>query len=142
MPNIRRVVSEALFNGTNGGGIHRFCCLKNPCNNMEPMLYHQPFLHYAMHLIKRFGLTFPETVGVMSAIEVLPNTTYYFSSAAEALLSMRISDLSLRHRGFAFGYLVAKLLVHLRRINSGHCPGTRLNIYWDLELPSATEWKD
>jgi hypothetical protein len=112
MQNNRRVVSEALFNGTDGGGIHGFCCLKNPCN-MEPMSYHQPFLHYATHLIKRFGLTFPVTVGVMSAIEVLPNTAYYFSAAAEALLSVRTSDLSLCHRGFAFGYLVAKLLLHL-----------------------------
>jgi hypothetical protein len=141
MPNICRVVLEALFNGTGVGGTHGFCCLKNPCN-MEPMSYHQPFLHYAMHLIKRFGLTFPETVGVMSAMEVLPNTAYYFSAAVEALLLMRTSDLSLCHRGFAFGYLVAKLLLHHRRINSGHCPGTRFNIYWDPELPSSTKWKD
>jgi hypothetical protein len=141
MPNNCRVVSEALFNGTDGGGIHRFCCLKNPCN-MEPMSYHQPSLNYATHLIKRFGLTFPETVGVMSTIEVLPNAAYYFSAAAEVLLSMRTSDLSLCHRGFAFGYLVAKLLLHLQRINSGHCPGTRFNIYWDPELPSGSEWKD
>jgi hypothetical protein len=100
-----------------------------------------PFLHYSTHLTKRFGLTLPETIGVMSAIEVLPNTAYYFCAAAQALLSIRTSDLSRCHRGFAFGYLVAKLLLHLRRINSGHCPGTRFNIYWDPELPSATEWK-
>jgi hypothetical protein len=115
--------------------------LKNPCN-MEPMSYHQLFLHYSTHLTERFGLTLPETVGVMSAIEVLPKTAYYFCAAAQALLSIWTSDLSRCHRGFAFGYLVAKLLLHLRRINSGHCPGTRFNIYWDPELPSATEWKD
>jgi hypothetical protein len=73
MPSIRRVVSDALFNRKDGGGIHGFRCLKNPCN-MEPMSNHQPFLHYSTHLTKRFGLTLPETVGVMSAIEVLPNT--------------------------------------------------------------------
>ena len=49
----------------------------------------------------------------MSAIEVLPNTAYYFCAAAQALLSIRTSDLGRCHRGFAFGYLVAKLLLHL-----------------------------
>jgi hypothetical protein len=78
----------------------------------------------------------------MSAIEVLPNTAYYFCAAGQALLSIRTSDLSRCHRGFAFGYLVAKLLLHLRQISSGRCPGTRFNIYWDPKLPSATEWKD
>jgi hypothetical protein len=89
MPSIHRVVSDALFNGKGGGGIHGFRCLKSPCN-MEPMSYHQPFLHYLAHLTERFGLTLPETVGVMSAIEVLPNTAYYFCAAAQALLSIRM----------------------------------------------------
>jgi hypothetical protein len=50
VPNNHRVVSEALFNRPDGGGLHGFCCLKNLCN-MEPMSYHQPFLHFLLHLI-------------------------------------------------------------------------------------------
>jgi hypothetical protein len=61
--------------------------------------------------VNHFGLSFPETVSLLSAIEVVPNTTYYFSVAAQALLCMRTMDLSGCHRGFAFGYLVASLVL-------------------------------
>jgi hypothetical protein len=50
---------------------------------------------------------------MMPAIEVLPNTAYFFCAAAEALFAMRPSGLSHCHKGFAFGDLVAKLLLHL-----------------------------
>ena len=113
MPNSPMVVSESMLNRPDGGGIFGLRCLKNLCN-MDPMLLNQPLLNYPLYLMKRFGLAFPETVGLMSAIEVLPNTAYVFCAAAEALLLMRISDLSPCHRRFAFGYLVAKLLLHLQ----------------------------
>lgn len=45
MPNNRRVVSESLLHGQNGGGMLGFYCLKNPFN-MDPMSFYQQFLHY------------------------------------------------------------------------------------------------
>jgi hypothetical protein len=130
MSNNRRVLSESLLHGPDGGGMMGFRCLKNPCN-MDPMSFYQPFIHYLLLLIKHCGLTLPEMVGSVPAIEVLPNTAYYFCTAAEALLAMRPSNLNHCHRCFAFGDLVANLLLlHLWRTKSEHCPGTtRFNIY-------------
>jgi hypothetical protein len=70
-----------------------FHCLKNPCN-MYTMSFCQPFIHYLLHLVKHFRLiTLPETVGLVSAIAVLPNTAYFFCAVTEALLAMMPSDL-------------------------------------------------
>ena len=52
------------------------------------------------------------------------------------------SDLKRCHRGFAFGYLVAKLLLKHRPTNPDKRAGTRFNIYWEPELPSRTDWVD
>ncbi len=141
MPDNRKVVSKTLLQGQDGGGIAGFHCLRNPCN-MDPMSFCQPFLHYLTLLVEHFGLTFPETVGVVAAIEILPNTAYFFCAAAEALLAMVPSDLNRCHRGFAFGYLLAKLLLYFRRSKLDRTPGTRFNIYWEPELPSGKDWED
>jgi hypothetical protein len=141
MSESRKLVSKSLLHGRDGGGMLGFRCPKNPCN-MDQMSYHEPFINYLMLLVKHFGLTFPETVGLMSVIEVLPNTAYFFCAAAEALLAMRSSDLYRCHRGFAFGYLVAKLLLHLQQTKPKSCPGTRFNIYWEPELTSGKDWED
>jgi hypothetical protein len=138
MPESRKVVSNYLLHGIEGGGMLGLRCLKNPCN-MDPMAYHQAFIYYSLLLVKHFGLSFPETVGLSSSIEVIPNTAYFFCAAAEALLGIRASDLYRCHRGFAFGYLMAKLLLHLHRTKPKSCPGTRFNIYWEPELPSGKE---
>jgi hypothetical protein len=53
MPNNRRVVSESLLNGPDGGGMLGFGCLKNPCN-MDPTTFYQPFLHYPLPLVQHF----------------------------------------------------------------------------------------
>jgi hypothetical protein len=99
MPNNCRVVLKALLQGQDFGGMAAFHCLRNPCN-MDPMSFHQPFLHYPLHRIKHVGFSFPETVGVVLAIEVLPNTAYYFFVAAEALHALVPSDPNHCHRGF------------------------------------------
>jgi hypothetical protein len=104
MPDNCKVVSKTLLQGQDGGGIAGFHCLRNPCN-MDLMLFCQPFLHYPTHLVEHFGSTFPETVRVVAAIEVLPNTAYFFCVKAEALLAMVPSNLNQGHRGFAFGCL-------------------------------------
>jgi hypothetical protein len=109
---------------------------------MDPMSVYQPFIHYSLLLIQHFGLTFPETIGLVSAIEVLPNTAYWFCAAAEALLGIKAPSLDHCHRGFAFGYLVAKLLLHLCRAQSKHSPRKRFNIYWEPELPAGRDWED
>jgi hypothetical protein len=116
-------------------------CRKNPCN-MDLMAYHKPFINSSLLLIEQFGLTLPETVGLMLAIEVLPNTAYFFSAAAEAVLLIRSSNLYRCHRGFAFGYLIAKLLLHIHQTKPKLCPGTRFKIYWEPELPSGKEWEE
>ena len=141
MPDERRVVSKALFEGNDGGGLPGFVCLRNHCN-MDPMAFYQPFIHYSILLIEHFGLTFPETIGLVSAIEVLPNTAYYFCIAAESLLAMSPSELKRCHRGFAFGYLMSKLLLEYRPRNPDKRAGIRFNIYWEPELPSGKDWKD
>jgi hypothetical protein len=50
-------------------------------------------------------------------------------------------DLSGCHRGFAFGYLVASLLLQFQTLRSKTCPGSRFNIYWETELPTGHDWK-
>jgi hypothetical protein len=85
MPESRKVVSPALLRGQDRGGVEGgmagFRCIRNPCN-MDPMSFYQPFIHYTVLLVDRFGLSFPETVRLMAAIEILPNTSYYFAAAA------------------------------------------------------------
>jgi hypothetical protein len=141
MPNNCRVVTESLLSATDASGMIGFCCLKNACN-INPMAFSQPFLHYLRHLVKHFGLKFPETIGMMLVIKVLPNRAYFFCAALEALLAMRPSDLSCCHQGFALGHLIAKLLLHLQQISLGHSLGTRFKMYWDLELLSGTKWEE
>jgi hypothetical protein len=141
MPDERKVVSKKLLGGKVGGGMNGFACIRNPCN-MDPMAFYQPFIHYSIRLVAHFGLTFPETVGLLSAIEVLPNTVYYFSAAAEAMLSMEPKELHSCHRGFAFGFLVASLVLHFRSLRTGTGPGVRFSIYWEPELPTGQEWED
>jgi hypothetical protein len=114
-PELRKVVSKNLLRGSIGGGLNGFPCVQNHCN-MDPMAYYQPFIHYSLQLVSHFGLTFPKTVGLVLAIEVLPNTAYYFSAAAEALLTMDDSKLHCKHRGFAFGYLIASLVLHFYQV--------------------------
>ena len=102
-----------------------------------------PTIHLllARLLIKHFGLTFPETVGLVLAIEVLPNTAYWFCAAAEALLGTKASKLDPCHRGFAFGYLMAKLLLKHQPRNPNKRAGIQLNIYWEPKLPSGKDWE-
>jgi hypothetical protein len=140
MPETRRVLSKSSLLGQNAGGMVGFRCLANPCN-MDPMSYYQPFLHYSLLLVDHFGLSFPETISLVSAIEILPNTAYFFATAAAALLATNPKDIPGRHRGFAFGYLVASLSLHFRRIRSESCPGIRFKMYWEPELPSGLEWE-
>ncbi len=140
MPDSWKVVSKKLLLGGVGAGMQGFRCVKNLCN-MDPMSYYQPFLHYSLLLVNHYGLSFPETVGLMSAIEVVPNTSYFFSLAAEALLATHPKALHGCHRGFAFGYLVARLVLHFWRIRSEKCPGVRFNIYWEPEMPTGAEWE-
>jgi hypothetical protein len=104
------------------------------------MSFYQPFIHYTVLLVDRFGLSFPETVGLIAAIKILPNSSYYFAAAAETLLHSNPRRLHPRHRGFAFGYLLATLMLDLRRANTG--PGTRFNIYWDPEVPNGQAWEE
>ena len=136
-----REILKSILHGPDGGGMAGFCCVKNLCN-MDPLSFYQPFIYYSLLLIEHFGLTFPETVGLVLAIEVLPNTAYWFCAAAEALLGTKASKLDPCHRGFAFGYLVAKLLLHLRRAQPKYSPPKRFNIYWEPELPEGRDWED
>jgi hypothetical protein len=91
--------------------------------------------------VDHFGFFFPESISLVSAIEILPNTAYFFAASAAALLATDPKDIPGRHQGFAFGYLVAFLLVHFRTIRSESWPGTRFTIYWQPELPSGLEWE-
>jgi hypothetical protein len=144
MPTSRRFVTKDLLVAPTVAGVaglKGFGAVKSPCN-MDPMGFYQPFIHYILLLVDHFGLSLPETVGLISAIEVLPNTSYYFSAAAQALLATHPDDLHRCHRGFAFGYLVASLLLRFRQQRTVSCPGVRFCIYWEAELPTGQEWED
>jgi hypothetical protein len=60
---------------------------------MDPMGYYQPFLHYSLKLVNHFGLSFPETISVVAAVEVNLNTAYFFAAASEALLTTDASKI-------------------------------------------------
>jgi hypothetical protein len=128
MPESWKVVSPSLLLGRDEGGVEGgmagFRCIQNLCN-MDPMSFYQPFIHYTVLLVDRFGLSFPERVGLIAAIEILPNISYYFAAAAKAFLHSNPRCLHRRHRDFGFGYLVATLMLDLRRANTGQ--GTRFN---------------
>jgi hypothetical protein len=81
---------------------------------MDPVSFYRPFIHYSLLLVGHFGLSFPKTVGLILAIEVLPNASYFFAAAAKTMLALRPDNLHWCHRGFTFGYLVAALVLQLR----------------------------
>jgi hypothetical protein len=139
MPESWQVLSKSSLLEQDVGGMVGFLCLKNPCN-MDPMSFYQPFIYYSLLLVDHFSLSFPETVSLVSVIKVLPKTVYFFSAAAQALLSTRPMDLSGCCRGFAFGYLVASLLLNFRTLRSKTCLGIQFNIYWEPELPIGQDW--
>jgi hypothetical protein len=65
MPESRQVLSKSSLLGRDVGGMVGLLCLKNPCN-MDPMSFYQPFIHYLLLLVDHFGLSFPETVSLIS----------------------------------------------------------------------------
>jgi hypothetical protein len=138
MPDERKVVTKKLFRGSPGGGLNGFLCVQNHCN-MDPMAFFQPFIHYSLRLVSHFGLSFPETISLISVIEVLPNLAYYFLAAAEAMMTMNASKMPCCHWGFAFGYLIACLVLCLREQNLDSSPGVCFCIYWEPELPTGQE---
>jgi hypothetical protein len=111
VPDARKLIFKSLLLGNDVAGMVGVRCAMNPCN-MDPMSDIQPFIHYYLLLVEQFGLTFPETVSLVAAIEVLPNAAYYFAAAAESFLCMSPAELHPCHRGFAFVYLLALLLLH------------------------------
>jgi hypothetical protein len=116
-------------------------CVQNRCN-MDPMAFYQPFIHYSLQLVSHFGLTLPKAVALVLAIKVLPNTAYYFSVDAKAMLTLDASKSHCCCRGFPFGFLIASLVLPFHQIRLDSCPGIRFNIYWEPELPSGQEWED
>jgi hypothetical protein len=145
MPQKRTVVSRQLLLGGDRYGMDGFRSIRQKCN-MDPMGYYQPFLHYTLKLINHFGLSFPETISVVAAIEVNPNTAYYFAAASEALLTTDASKIPSRHRGYSFGYLLVNLMMNLRdlpsRSQSMKPCGLRFNMYCTPVIPSPRDWDD
>jgi hypothetical protein len=138
VPDARKVVSKSLLLRNDVAGMVGFRCVMYPCK-MDHISYIQPFIHYSLLLVEQFGLTFPETVSLVAATEVLPNTAYYFAAAAESLLCISPAKLHLSHWGFAFCYLLASLLLYFQRIRSNSWPKERFSIYWDPEVPDGKD---
>jgi hypothetical protein len=78
---------------------------------------------------------------MITAMEVVPNTCYFFALAAQSLLQMRAKDLHSSHRGFAFGYLLASLMVKWREAQKRKSPGLRWNLYRVPKMASGEEWE-
>ena len=136
----RKFISTAMFDGVVAKGVEGFVCIRNPCN-MDPFGYYQPFLHFGLLLVKHYQLSFPETVGMVTAMEVVPNTSYFFALAAQSLLQVPANHLHPSHRGFAFGYLVSSLMLEWRETQSRQSPGIRWNLYRVPVAASGEEWE-
>jgi hypothetical protein len=85
---------------------------------MDPFGYYQPFLHFGLLLVQHYQLSYPETISMVTAMEVVPNTCYFFALAAQSLLQMPANHLHSLHPGFAFGYLLSLLIIKWRNVQS------------------------
>ena len=108
---------------------------------MDPFGYYQPFLHCGLLLVEHYQLSYPETISMVAAMELVPNTCYFFALAAQTLLQRPANNLHPSHRGFAFGYLLASLMLDWRDAQSRQSPGIRWNLYRVPILASGEEWE-
>jgi hypothetical protein len=136
--------SRALFYGKEVPGIPGNPAIESPCN-MDPVSFHNQFLFHILSLARRFSLTFPECVGLQTAYEVFPNTSYYFGLAACTMLrgaGSRRHSLPAKFRGFGFGLLMARLMneFYLIAASSGRRPGRRFSCYNAPVLQEREDW--
>ena len=113
----RKAVTTSLFEGAPAKGVTGLSCVRNPCN-MDPFGYYQPFLHFGLLLVNHYQLSYPETISMVAAMEVVPNTCYFFALAAQSLLQRPANDLHSLHPGFRFGYLLSLLMIDWRNAQS------------------------
>lgn len=131
--------------------------VKSPCN-MDPQVFHQPYLHFILLMVDRYNLTFAETVGVQTVMEFFHPTALFFIQGAKAILSsIPAKGLSLRdgERGFSIGYLllhVVNYFFHQMKDeidskgkgwkNKNIPEYRRYNGYFTPKVPSINEWNE
>jgi hypothetical protein len=84
MPEARKVASKYLLLGCNGGRMKGFSCKKIPATWTQrcPSTNRLSIIRFYWWVI--LDCLFPKTVGLILAIEVLPNTSYFFAVAADS----------------------------------------------------------
>ncbi len=134
--------SRALFYGREVPGIPGNPAIESPCN-MDPVSFHNQFLFHILSLARRFSLTFPECVGLQTAYEVFPNTSYYFGLAACTLLEVS-RQLPAKFRGFGFGLAMAHLMhqfyIVAKELPPGKRPGRRFSVCNPAVLQKRDVW--
>jgi hypothetical protein len=146
VPYTQQVLSvHALLDGEEVPAIPGYPSIKSHCN-MDPVSFHNQFVFHVLVLARRFGLTFPECIGLQTAYEVFPNTSYFFGLAACTLLRVRASrgPLPTKFRGFGFGHAMSLLMNQFyliaTQLPSGKRPGRRFSVYNRPPLQEREVW--
>ena len=144
-PYNQQVLSpHTLFEGKEVPGIPGNPVIASHCN-MDPVSFHNQFLFHILVLAERFSLTLPECIGLQTAYEVFPNTSYYFGLAACSLLQAGSRHpLPTKLRGFGFGLAVANLMNEFytiaTKLKPGQRPGRRFSVYNNAVLQEREDW--
>ncbi len=56
------------------------------------------FLHFGLLLVEHYQLSYPETISMVAAMELVPDTCYFFALAAQTLLQRPANNLHPSHR--------------------------------------------
>jgi hypothetical protein len=144
VPYTQQVLSpHTIFDGKEVPGIPGYPVIESHCN-MDPVSFHNQFLFHILVLAQRFRLTFPECIGLQTAYEIFPNTSYYFGVAACTLLRGPRRRLRTKFRGFSFGLAMVQLMSQFweiaRSLPSGRRPGRRFAVYNLPVLPEPEVW--
>jgi hypothetical protein len=125
--------SDVLLMGTTFNGLQGFCTVLTKCN-MDPWLYYSPVIHFPLLLLQKFGLSYPELMSVMVAYTKMPFSTYYFATAAKALLLLSSDDeLITSCQSFRFGLYLFQLMVAFR--NEMDKQKNNIPIRWGVDGP-------
>jgi hypothetical protein len=138
----RRRISVDLLKGSSRPGLFQLPIISNPCN-LNPTGYHQITLYLMTSLAQQMCLSLPEMVSVVAAYDIIPNNPSYFYVAVVAVLSSTTSSRLLSaHYGYAFGYLIASLMMDFWATKpvKESVPGLRFCHYTKSSVPTGTEW--
>ena len=125
-PAVRRSITTQILDGPQVEFFPGVPMIRNDCN-FDATSFHQPYIYYILLLTDKFNLSYPETIGVQTAMEFIPNTCLFFVLACKCVLESWESTMQYDRRavGFELGYVIVKLMKEFHRMYTGQETGSR-----------------